>query len=62
MDAVHRILTGQTRTRWQLALAGAVALAWIGMDAHQYWYFLFDAPQASCAGAVSPALPGIGAR
>lgn len=40
MDAVHRILTGQTAHRWELTAAGIVVMAWFLMDLHQYLSWL----------------------
>jgi len=42
MEAVHRILTGQTERPWQLKVAGAVVLIWFAMDLHQYISWLFE--------------------
>ena len=42
MDAIHRILTGQTETPWQLKGAGVVALVWFAMDVHQYIGWLLE--------------------
>lgn len=43
MDAVHRILTGQTSHRWELVVAGVVVLCWFLMDLHQYVSWLLEA-------------------
>lgn len=42
MDAIHRILTGQTVKPWQLKVAGIVVLLWIAMDTHQYVGWLLE--------------------
>lgn len=36
MDAIHRILTGQTLTPTQLRIAGVVILLWILIDVIQF--------------------------
>jgi hypothetical protein len=41
-DWMSRVLSGQTRTRWQLVIAGIVVLFWLGIDVHQYVYFLLS--------------------
>ena len=42
MDALHRILTGQTNRRWELVVAGVVVLCWFAMDVHQYVGWLME--------------------
>ena len=43
MDAIHRILTGQTNHRWELVVAGVIVLCWFAMDVHQYVGWLMEA-------------------
>ena len=42
MDAIHRILTGQTNHRWELVVAGVIVLCWFVMDVHQYVGWLME--------------------
>jgi hypothetical protein len=36
MDALHRIVSGQSLTPRELRIAGAVVIIWIGMDFIQF--------------------------
>lgn len=42
MDALHRILTGQTLTQRQLAVAGWIVVAWIAMDVVMFADFIIS--------------------
>ena len=42
MDALHRILTGQSLTERQLFWAGVFVMVWFGMDVIQFIDFVYE--------------------
>lgn len=41
MDALHRMLTGQTLSRREIQIAGIFILVWFGMDVVQFVAWIF---------------------